>query len=438
MNDTDLSRLSARARLMKIVLLLLVVLAASPVSAQAPAARIVAAETVEGEIAAGLTFVATVMPLKRATIGSAVDGRVVQLVAQEGQRVKRQQPLVQLLTETIELELAAAEAELVLRKYELEELENGSRPNEVEQSKARMMASEASFKYTKARRQRAEELYRSSAISQEEFDAIQAAAAEAEQNYYELRATHELTVEGPRLEKIAQARARVAVQQALVEQIKDRIKKYTVITRFDGYVVEEHVEEGSWIKFGDPVMELVALDEVEVEAFVAEQHVPHVRLGMNVRVHVPALPRQIFTGVVSSVVPQADLRARTFPVKIQVQNRIRENGPLLKAGMYAQVELPVGAKRKAVMVPKDALVLGGPAPQVFVVESSNGKTGTVRAVSVQLGVALPNLIQVEGQLEAGQLVVSEGNERLRPGQQVRITRVTRPQLETDMARKSTQ
>ena len=51
--------------------------------------------------------------------------------------------LAQLLTETIQLEIAAAEAELELRKQQLAELENGTRPEEIEQTKARMMAAEA-------------------------------------------------------------------------------------------------------------------------------------------------------------------------------------------------------------------------------------------------------------------------------------------------------
>jgi len=393
---------------------------------QRPPARVVVAKSVSKEMAAGQTFVATVLPLKHAIIGSAVDGRVIKIMALDGQRVTKMQPLVQLLTETIELHLAAAEAELKLRQEELSELENGTRKQEIEQAQAKMRGAKANMEYAITRRGRLQNLRDNRAATQENIDEAVAAATHAEQSYYDLKAAYELAVEGPRPEKITQSRAEVAVQQAIVDELKLRIKKYTMISRFDGYVIEKKTEEGAWVNAGDPVMELVALDEVEVQAYVAENHAVHVNPGMTVRVEIPALPDRIFTGVVSAIIPQADIRARTVPVKIRVKNEISEAGPLLKWGMSARVELPTGPSQKAVMVPKDALVLGGPKPVVYVVEGKDNEPGKAIAVPVELGVATPNLIQVKGALEAGQSVIVEGNERIRPGQDVMITQVVKP------------
>ncbi len=402
---------------------------------QPPPANVVVAESVLRKVQASNMFVATVLPLKRAVLGSAVDGRVVELAAREGQRVAAGQPLVQLLTETIELELRAATAELELRKSELAELENGSRPREIDQAKAKMLGAEASVAYTKTRLERLDRLRAANANSLQDFEEAQAAAILAQQVYVDYKAAYELMVEGPRPEKIAQARATVAMQQALVDQINDRIKKYTIIPRFDGYIIKEFVEEGAWVKTGDPVMEVVALDQVEIEAFVTEQSVPFIELGASVRVEVPALPENMFSGVVAKIVPQADTKARTFPVKILVTNIFRNDSesnkrePLLKPGMYARVELPTGSTQQAVMVPKDALVLGGPRPIIYVVATSDDASkGKAIPVPVETGVETPNLIQVKGNLKAGQMVVVEGNERLRPpspppGQDVTIVRV---------------
>lgn len=399
---------------------------------QLPPAPVVVAEVVQMDVSAGQTFVATVQPLKRATVGSAVDGRVVELVVHEGQRVGEGEPLAQLLTNTIELELAAAEAELELRNEELAELKAGSRPNEIEQAKAKMLGAKADMEFGIARLTRLQQLRTSNATSPEEFDQVKSQASQAEQYYHELKAAYELAVEGPRAERIAQARAQVAYQQAVVDQIKDRIKKYTIVSGFDGYVVSEYVDEGTWVKSGDPVMDVVALDEVEVQAFVVEQQATHVKPGGTVRVDVPALSDSLFTGVISTVIPQADARARTFPVKIRVKNTINDDGPLLKAGMYARVELPIGPRQRAIMIPKNALVLGGPQPMVYVVDGTDSKTGKVSPVPIEVGVAMPNLIQAKGPLQPGQRVVVEGNERLRPGQEVLITRVdSQPSVAAD-------
>ena len=72
------------------------------------------------------------------------------------------------------------------------------------------------------------------------------------------------------------------------------------------------------------------------------------------------------------------------------------------------------------LVPKDAIVLGGVRPLVFVVDLSQQKrsSGTVRPVPVTLGVSSGDLIQVIGPLDAGEQVVVRGNERLRAGQEI--------------------
>lgn len=405
--------------------------------AQPPGATaVIVSPVVEREITAGQTFVGTVMPLKKAIVGSAVDGRVVEFPLDEGDRVEEGQTLAQLLTDTIKLEVETAEAELQLRQQQLAELENGTRPEEIDQSKARMLAAEARMKYAEARRKRAENLFRDGrALSEEERDEMISLAVEAEQAYLEAKAVHQLAVEGPRKEQIAQARAQVAMMQATVDRLKDQLAKHTVIARFSGYVTAEHTEVGQWVASGDPVAEIAALDEVEITAYVVEQFVPNIRAGMQVSIAVPALAGRSFAGVVSAVVPQADVQARTFPVKVRVKNEVIEGEPLLKSGMYARVMLPTGIKQVANLVPKDALVLGGPQPSVYVVDLSapNAQQGNARPVPVQLGISDGSWIHVIGAVAPGQMVVVQGNERLRPGQDVLIQSVISPPTATNPA-----
>jgi multidrug efflux pump subunit AcrA (membrane-fusion protein) len=82
----------------------------------------------------------------------------------------------------------------------------------------------------------------------------------------------------------------------------------------------------------------------------------------------------------------------------------------------------VGRAASVKVVPKDALVLGGPTPVIFVVDGTNAATppvaGTVRAVPVELGAAVGGNVEVRSDIEPGRLVVVRGNERLRPGMAV--------------------
>ena len=399
------------------------IVCAQPGQGPAPVA---VARVAEKNVTAAQVFVGTVMPLKLATIGSAVDGRVVEFPIEEGDRVEPKQKLAQLLTETIKLELAAAEAELQLRQEQLRELENGSRPEEVEQARSRMAAADAKQKFLQARLERLEVAARSrGVITEDQIEEARANALEAREMFIDMRAAHELAVAGPRPEVIAQARAQVAMQQAVVEKLSDQIQKHTIISRFAGYVVKEHTEAGQWVNRGDPVAEVAALDEVDVVVQVVEQSVPFIRLGADVRVEIPALPDRVFVGKVQAVVPRADERSRTFPVKIRVENEVTAEGPLIQAGMYARAALPVGKSQSALLVPKDAIVLGGPRPMVITVAgvAKQGDEGKVQLVPIELGVAQGDWIQILGAVQPGDYVVVQGNERLRPETLVKVLNV---------------
>ncbi len=389
-----------------------------------PSALVVTATVVERSVTEGQIFVGTVEPLQYATIGSAVDGRVTAFYKREGERVEEGESLAKLLTETIDQDLAAADAELEFRKAQSLELENGSRVQEIEQARARMAAADAMSKYTASRRRRNESVMRiDGTLSQDEYEQSVADDLAAQETLAESVATYDLVRTGPRQERIAQAAATVAQQEAIVKKLRDQKNKHTIIARFSGYVVTEHTEVGAWVKQGDPVADVVAIDEVDIVAQVNEQAVPFVKVGDDVRVEVPALNRSDFEGKVEFIVPQADLRSRTFPVKVRVKNEFVNDVPVLKAGMYARAMLSTGAETTGLMVPKDAIVYGGQAPTIYVVgePAPGSEEPTAAPVAVQLGVMHGAWMQVSGDVEKGQAVVIRGNERLQPRPQpVRI------------------
>jgi RND family efflux transporter MFP subunit len=156
-----------------------------------------------------------------------------------------------------------------------------------------------------------------------------------------------------------------------------------------------------------------------VEINVVEDFVANLHTSVEGPVEIPALANEKFIGRVSIINPQADARAHTFPVKIRVANRIENDQPVLKAGMFARVTLAVGKPTPCVVVPKDAVVLGGPSPMVFVAMEVGGKS-SVRPIAVKLGPPQGAWIAAIGDLKEGDQVIVEGNERVRPGQEVRV------------------
>src|SRR5207253_6570302 len=211
-------------------------------------------------------------------------------------------------------------------------------------------------------------------------------ASKADASVHEHQAALRVLTQGPRQLKTEQARSRVAAQQAELSRLEAQFDRHTMKAPFDGWVSAEHTEIGQWVMQGDPIAEIVELNEVDAEIAVVEDFIGNLHTAVEGVVEVPALAQEKFIGRVAMINPQADPRAHTFPVKVRVPNRIENDQPLLKSGMFARVTLAAGKPTPCVLVPKDAVVLGGPQPLVLVAASAGDKT-TVRAVPVTLGPA---------------------------------------------------
>ncbi len=411
-----------KQRFMRIAAALMAACQSQATAQERPPSPVAVTAVIERKIAAGQTIVGTVEPLRRSIVGTAVAGRVIEFPVNEGDKVKKDQPLAQLRLDALQIQRAAAVGDLEFRKQELAEMINGSRPEEIEQAKAKAQGAKALMDYRQYRLKRFRELMERKATSTDELQDAASASDQALALYLEAHKAYELVLAGPRQEKVRQAEAQVEVSDEEVNRIDDLIRKHTIVSPFDGYVVAEHTEVGQWISQADPVVEIVEVDQVEIAISLLEDYVANLRIDQEVRVEIGAIKQRTFAGKVALIVPQADVKSRSFPVKIRVENQFVDGLPMIKPGMLARVTLPVGAPASALMVPKDALVLGGPSPVVYAVVPGKDKNGpsTVRLVPVQLGVVDEDLIQVKGELQPGEQVVHQGNERLFPGQPVAI------------------
>jgi HlyD family secretion protein len=389
---------------------------------KSPPAVVRVAQITKQNVEVTKTFVGTIMPLRKSVLGSAVDGRVAEVFVNEGDQVKARQPVAQILTKTIEAEVAAAEAQLDLRKQELAEMQNGTRKEELEAAVAREDAAKAIAEYAMNKFRRVEGLAKRGQANEGEVEEAMSNANQLQKLFIAAKAARELAEAGPRAEQIAQAKAREATAMHELERLRDMQSKYTIRAPFDGYVTAEHTEIGAWVNKADPVVEVIELKQVDVMVMVPETDVENVTIGRKAPVRIDALPGDTFEGTIALVVPQADVRSRSMPVKVRVDNREVEGQPLLKAGMSARVELRVNHPSPSLIVPKDAIVIGGPEPMLYLVEQQ-GASATVRGVPVKLGEALGSGVSVtakNGELRVGQSVVIEGNERRRDGDEVRV------------------
>ncbi len=205
---------------------------------------------------------------------------------------------------------------------------------------------------------------------------------------------------------------KLVAQQAVVEGIEDDIGKCTITAPFDGRITEEFTEVGQWLKKGDRVVFMLQLDSVKVRVPVPEKYIQNLSVGDKSKVSFHALGGMTSVGHIVHIVPQAEKRARTFPVFVKIDNEDEK----VKSGMFAEATFDIGSLLSATLILKDGVVRRG--GMEFVCLSVDGK---VVEVSIQTGIAYKNLIQIIGDVKPGTDVVVRGNERLRNGQDIQVT-----------------
>jgi multidrug efflux pump subunit AcrA (membrane-fusion protein) len=388
---------------------------AGPGLAQGPPGRplpVKVAPVTERPVADELHFIASVEPSVQTTVGAEVAGRVIALAVDEGQRVARDALLVRLDPVPREIQRREALAVVARAQEELDKLRRGSRPEEVAQREAEAAEQAALLERAQHDYQRARKLYDDQIISLAELQL-------RESEYRATRQRHQRTLEalrmaraGPRAEEIAQAAAELEAARARADRIADEIRRGSILAPVAAFVVRKRVDVGAWVQPGTPVVDLVALDPVQLTGPVGEREIRRVQPGQRATATLDAFPGRSFAGTVTAVVPVASAESRTFPVKVTVANP----EALLKAGMFARVAVRTGGDRTGLFVPKDAVVRRAGQPFVFVVGSD-----TVRMVRVETGVEAAGLVEVRGDgLAAGQRAVTLGSELLQPGARVTV------------------
>jgi cobalt-zinc-cadmium efflux system membrane fusion protein len=380
-------------------------------SAPRPAIPVKVAAVVERLLADGVAFVAAVEPSVATTLGAEVDGRVAEMAVREGDRVVAGQTVVARIDAgPREIQLREARAAVRRAREELAKLRSGSRPEEIEQRAAEMGERKAIMDRMEQDHLRAQRLLREGLIATADLQRAEAEYLAAKEAHHRTAAAHRLTKAGPRPEEIAQAEADLAQVQARADRIADEVRRTTIRAAITGYVVRKHVDVGVWLRAGDKVVDLIALDPVFITGPVGEREVPRLRLGQAADVTVDAYAGRPFRGEVTAIVPSADPASRTFPVRVTVQN----SGALLKAGMFARVAVRTGGGRTGLFVPKDALVRRGGQQFVFLVSGD-----AAQQLEVQSGIEDGGLVEVRAAgLAAGRRAITLGNEFLQAGMKV--------------------
>jgi RND family efflux transporter MFP subunit len=202
-------------------------------------------------------------------------------------------------------------------------------------------------------------------------------------------------------------------KESEIELLNYEITQKKVFAPFSGFVAKEHTQVGEWISAGGPVVTLLDLDNIRITVDVPERYMVQLLPKSNVNIFIKSVSNHLFSGKIYSVLPQGNTDSRTFPVRIHLANPDHK----IKSGMEAMVTFNLADRKSALLVPKDAVVMAGDNRLVFMVNDDKALPVPVNILGYYDGD-----VAVEGSLKPGNRVVIRGNERLRPGQPVTVTK----------------
>ena len=168
-----------------------------------------------------------------------------------------------------------------------------------------------------------------------------------------------------------------------------------------GVVTEKKALQGMRFMPGEALYQIADLSAVWVVADVFEQDIGLLKTGANARVRINAYPDTVFDGRIAYVYPTLNAETRTVPVRIELANP----GLRLKPAMFAQVELPVGARSEVVTVPLSAVIDSG-TRQIVLVQSGEGR---FEPRQVRLGARGDSYVEVIEGVKDGEPVVVAAN-----------------------------
>lgn len=287
----------------------------------------------------------TLAPLEQSVLKTRSPGVLTDVLAREGEPVRKGQLLARVDATEVKAQLAAREADAVAARAQLDLAQRNLK--------------------------RQGDLLDKGFISPNAYDAVRNDAAVA--------------------------RARLDAANAQVAQVRKSVADQTLTAPLTGIVARRHAEPGERLPADSPILTIVALDRLELAADVPTTEIARVSVGQAVRVRVDGFGDRVFEGRVERINPQATAGAGVVPVYVSVDNAKHE----LRAGLFAHGDVLIGDAQERLTIPAAGVRERDGGHFVYIVQ---GDRLAQRAVT--LGFIADERAVIASGLSAGDTVVA--------------------------------
>jgi len=247
------------------------------------------------------------------SIASKISGTVKRVYVDDNQAMKSKDLLVEIDPVDYEVRVNESQAALDAEKARLLDAEAG-----IKTGSANLEIQEVTFNQAALDKNRGDALFKENVIPKERHEKILTA--------YNLAVAQVKSAK----EQLEKARSSKDLEESLIKQRQASLKiaqlnlSYTKIyAPSDGYVTQKSVEVGNQIQTGQPLMAIVALDNIWLVANFKETQLKNVRPGQKVEIKVDTYPGKIFTGKVDSIMAGTGAAFSLFPPENALGNYVK-------------------------------------------------------------------------------------------------------------------
>jgi membrane fusion protein (multidrug efflux system) len=206
------------------------------------------------------------------------------------------------------------------------------------------------------------------------------------------------------------AAADLKVAEANLALARANLAKTRIVAPWEGILGDRQVSPGAFLRAGDAITTLTAIDEIKVTFSAPERYLSKFESGAPVTVSTTAFPGVELSGEIDVIDPVLDPAIRSARIIARVENP----GGRFRPGMSADISVVLSERASALTIPSEAVFAEGDQILVFVVQPDS----TVTRKALVLGTRLAGAVEVTEGLEPGMRVVRAGHQKLFEGARV--------------------
>lgn len=335
-----------------------------------PEVEVVRAQAEDSSDAGGIVLTASgyIVAHHKINVNSKVTGRVAWIGVEKGDKVKQGQVLVRLEDDEFRAQYEQARGATANARAYLEELEHGSRPEEIDQAQHNLDEARATLVDDKLILDRDRQLWSQGVVSRQALDDATAKYEADQQRVNSLEKAYRLAKIGPRAEEIARAKGALLQAEGQEAYAKSWLDATVIRAPVSGTILERTAEKGELVTAqfasgaeGGPQGQVVALadlNDIQVELDIAQDDFAKLGPKQKGIVTVDAYPDRKYDGVIHEISPEANRQKATVQVKVQILNPDEYLRPEMNATvkfLADAAKTPAAAKNSGVFVPTSAI-----------------------------------------------------------------------------------